>query len=119
MSVILEKKILYLITGRLVCATAEKHIYRSVKATVSCNGHVFAASGKTVVHNGWKDFQDICRGFINAREDNSKSRMEKEDRITDISEGQVIQYAPYFPLTTSPPHAGHLPSIPCTVCSIR
>ena len=85
-----EKKILYLITGRLVCATAEKHIYRSVKATVSCNGHVFAVSGKTVVHNGWKDFQDICRGFINAREDNSKSRLEEEDRITDISEGQVF-----------------------------
>ena len=85
-----EKKILYLITGRLVCATAEKYIYRSVKATVSCNGHVFTASGKTVVHNGWKDFKDICRGFINAREDNSKSRLEEEGRITDISEGQVF-----------------------------
>jgi len=85
-----EQKILYLVAARLACAAGEKHIYRSLKAGISCNGHVFTVSGKTVVHNGWKDFQDICKRFLNSGE-NDSGRGTEEDNLPDISEGQVFE----------------------------
>ena len=53
-----ERKILSLVANRLLCATGEKHLYETVKADFSCNGHTFTVSGKSVTHNGWKSF--VC-----------------------------------------------------------
>ena len=56
-----ERKILSLVANRLLCATGEKHLYETVKAELSCGGHTFHASGKSVTHNGWKDFEDAFK----------------------------------------------------------
>ena len=56
-----ERKILSLVANRLLCATGEKHLYETVKAEFSCNGHTFAVSGKSVTHNGWKSFEDAFK----------------------------------------------------------
>lgn len=53
-----EMKILFLIGNRLVCATGEGHKYESVKALISCQNNTFTATGKTVLNNGWKEFED-------------------------------------------------------------
>ena len=51
-----ERKILSLVANRLLCATGEKHLYETVKAELACGGYTFATSGKSVLKNGWKDF---------------------------------------------------------------
>ena len=64
-----ERKVLALIACRLLCATGEKHSYESVKAEISCGGHIFTASGKTVKHNGWRDFEDMLKSSFKIMED--------------------------------------------------
>ena len=53
-----EQKILRLVATRLICATGEKHIYDETTLTVSCEGSLFTAKGKTVVQDGWKGMID-------------------------------------------------------------
>ena len=53
-----ERKILSLVANRLLCATGEKYLYETVKAELSCGGYTFVTSGKSVLKNGWKDFED-------------------------------------------------------------
>lgn len=50
-----ERKILSLVAKRLLCATGEKHLYETVKAEFSCNGHTFAVSGNPKI-TGWKNY---------------------------------------------------------------
>ena len=56
-----ERKILSLVANRLLCATGEKHLYETVKADLSCGGYTFTTSGKSVLKNGWKDFEDAFK----------------------------------------------------------
>lgn len=83
-----ERKILSLIANRLVCATGEKHLYETVKAEFSCNGHTFAGSGKSVTHNGWKSFEDA---FKRSFKISGNPEEEKEERkLPELSEGQAF-----------------------------
>lgn len=70
-----ERKILSLVANRLLCATGEKHLYETVKAELSCGGYTFAASGKSVLKNGWKDFEDAFKRSFKTTEDK-----EQEDK---------------------------------------
>ena len=56
-----EMKILSLCANRLLCATGEKHIYNTTKAELRCGDITFKVSGKEVVRNGWKDFEDAFK----------------------------------------------------------
>ena len=83
-----ERKILSLVANRLLCATGEKHLYETVKAEFSCNGHTFAVSGKSVTHNGWKSFEDAFkRSFkISGNQEEEK----EEEKLPELSEGQAF-----------------------------
>ena len=81
-----ERKILSLAANRLLCATAGRHLYETVKAELSCGGYVFTASGKSVTHNGWKDFEDAFkRSFKTAEEKDGTDEGEK--KLPELSEG--------------------------------
>jgi len=54
-----ERKILLLIAGRLLSATAEKHEYEAVTATIECCGSSFTAKGKSIIN----DAESLCGGF--------------------------------------------------------
>ena len=82
-----EMKILSMIANRLLCATGETHRYETVKAELTCNGHVFLASGKSVVRNGWKDFEDAFKRSYKTV-DNKES---EEKKLSELSEGQVFE----------------------------
>ena len=83
-----ERRILSLIANRLLCATGEKHLYETVKAELSCNGHIFAVSGKSVTHNGWKSFEDA---FKRSFKISGSQEEEKEERkLPELSEGQAF-----------------------------
>lgn len=74
-----EKKVLSLCANRLMCAAAGTHIYDSTRAELSCSGTIFKVSGKEVVENGWKNFDEFFRQTY-------KAEAEKEDKDTKLPE---------------------------------
>lgn len=83
-----EMKILSLCANRLLCATAEKHIYNSTKAELTCNGMVFKVSGKEIWKNGWKDFEDFFKNSYKTSEDKKDSDDTK--KLPELTEGMTI-----------------------------
>ena len=84
-----ERKILSLIANRLLCATGEKHLYETVKAELSCNGHTFSVSVKAVTHNGWKVFEDIFKRSFKIA--GNKEEENEEKKLPELSEGQTFE----------------------------
>ncbi len=82
-----EKKVLSLIANRLLCATAPKHEYESIKAEFTCEGIIFTATGKTVIHAGWKGVEAILRRSCKTNEEKS----EEEKKLPQIVEGQIFK----------------------------
>lgn len=81
-----ERKILSLIANRLLCATGDRHLFETVKAELSCNGYIFAVSGKSVTHNGWKFFEDAFKRCFKI---SGKQEEEREERkLPELLEGQ-------------------------------
>ena len=83
-----EMKILSLCANRLLCATAEKHIYNSTKAELTCNGMVFKVSGKEIWKNGWKDFEDFFKNSYKTTEDKKDSDDTK--KLSELTEGMTV-----------------------------
>lgn len=83
-----ERKILSLAANRLLCATAGRHLYETVKAEISCGGYVFTASGKTVTDNGWKDFEDAFKRSFKTVEE--KDGTDEERKLPELSEGMTF-----------------------------
>ena len=97
-----EQKILRLVATRLICATGEKHIYDETTMTVSCEGSLFTAKGKTVVQDGWKGIEQRFKATLK-----SKEKEEPEAVLPEVSEGDILQnvvssVSEHF---TSPPKA--------------
>ena len=82
-----EMKILSLTANRLLCATGEKHEYETVRAEFDCGGTVFTVSGKSVLNNGWKDFEAAFRRSYKTEEDKEK----EEKKLPELSEGMVFE----------------------------
>lgn len=81
-------KILSLAANRLLCASGEKHEYETVRAEFCCNDTVFAVSGKSVLKNGWKDFEAALKRSYKT----DKAEGENEDRkLPELSEGMSFE----------------------------
>ena len=97
-----EQKILRLVATRLICATGEKHIYDETTLTVSCEGSLFTAKGKTVVQDGWKGIEQRFKATLK-----SKEKEEPEAVLPEVTKGDILQnvvssVSEHF---TSPPKA--------------
>ena len=97
-----EQIILRLVATRLICATGEKHIYDETTMTVSCEGSLFTAKGKTVVQDGWKGIELRFKATLK-----SKEKEELETVLPEVTEGDILQnvvssVSEHF---TSPPKA--------------
>ena len=84
-----EKKILYLIANRLLCATSEPYIYETVTAEISCGGYSFVTRGRNVISEGWKAIEKAFRNYQKCKDDTE----ETEEESVALSEGQVIERA--------------------------
>jgi DNA topoisomerase-3 len=82
-----ERKILFLIANRLVCAVADKYEYEAVTAEIECNGYTFVSKGKTVIFDGWKAFDKRFRAYQKC---NSESE-ESADITLDLKENQTLE----------------------------
>lgn len=96
-----ERKILALVACRLLCAAGEKHLYRTSRMELLCSGQTFMASGRSVVKNGWKDFEDAFRRFYKDSGDKASSGMEgsavfpaaaTEGQEFDVTRAEVKEY---------------------------
>lgn len=83
-----EMKILSLCANRLLCATAEKHIYNFTQAELTCNGMVFKVSGKEIWKNGWKDFENFFKNSYKTSEDEKDSDDTK--KLPELTEGMTV-----------------------------
>lgn len=81
-----ERKILYLIANRLLCATNEPYIYETVTAKISCGGYSFVAKGRNVISEGWKAIEKAFRDFQKCKDDT-----EEDVETLALTEGQVIE----------------------------
>lgn len=98
-----ERKILSLVANRLLCATGEKYLYETVKAELTCGGYVFFTSGKSVLKNGWKDFEEVFKKSFKATEEKES----EEKKLPELSEGMTfdaVQTKVSEHYTTPPKH---------------
>ena len=80
-----DQKILRLVAMRLLSATGEKHIYDETSVTLSCEGYMFSAKGKTVVQEGWKAVEQRFKATLK-----SKEKDEPEKILPAVCEGDVL-----------------------------
>ena len=81
-----EQDILRLVCVRLLCATAQKHVFRETEVLVSCAGVTFRAKGKTIQEMGWKTIEAVFHELSS-----EKRRKDVEERIIPaVTEGQTF-----------------------------
>ncbi|MCR4745743.1 MAG: DNA topoisomerase 3 [Lachnospiraceae bacterium] len=85
-----EKKILSLISYRLVAATSGKYIYKNTKVEFDCDGFAFHASGKTIVSDGFRRYEKMLRSRFGLRND-LEDGMETSKELPVLREGQVFR----------------------------
>ncbi len=82
-----EKKILSLISYRMLTATSGRHEYKSVKVELDCDGFIFRASGKTVKSEGYKKYEKMLRNAFKVKDDSE----EEEKTLPQMREGQTFR----------------------------
>ena len=70
-----ERNILFLVSARLLIASASSHVYETVTATFNCEDHTFTAKGKTVLSSGWKEIEAL---FLMSLKEKPDKENEKE-----------------------------------------
>lgn len=100
-----EKKILYMVALRLICATALTHTYQSVNVSFSCGDNTFKTSGKKTINNGWKDFQDIFLRLVKVNNKEADDNVSNEKQLPEMYEGQtfIITDTSFSEHMTQPP----------------
>lgn len=98
-----ERNILYLIGAKLIFASAQPHRYEAVKADIICCGAEFSASGRTVIDNGWKEYESIITTRLKGNsEDSEKENNNALPTLADRYENVISESKEHW---TSPPKA--------------
>ncbi|MCL1842324.1 MAG: DNA topoisomerase 3 [Defluviitaleaceae bacterium] len=84
-----EKNILLMVAARFLAAVSPKQKYAETVITVSCEGEIFTAKGKTIISEGWKAVDDA---FISAC-GNKKSGNKEETALPNLTQGQQFTAA--------------------------
>lgn len=87
----MERRILSLVSVRLVCAVGEKHIYEAVMAAFECNGHSFTAKGKTVIEDGYRAIETRFTSALKLKDEDADT--EGGGALPPIAEGQTFENA--------------------------
>ena len=98
-----EGKILNLVANRLLCATASRYEYESVKAEFLCQEHLFSAMGTRTVSQGWKEFDNCFKNYFKTKEEKEK----EEAALPELQEGMTfdnVESSVSEHFTTPPKH---------------
>lgn len=80
-----ERNILKLIAAKLILATAEPHKYEAVKVLIDCENNDFTATGKTIVHNGWKAIESKIKSSLKST---NATKSQEEKTLPELVQGQ-------------------------------
>lgn len=84
-----ERNILFLIASKLILATADPHRYEAIKATVSCESHIFTATGKTVTESGWKALESQIKSRL--KDETSEENSDDGKALPELAQGQTFE----------------------------
>lgn len=82
-----ERDILLLAAARLLCATAQKHIFMETEVSVTCAGEYFTAKGNVIRENGWKAVEAAFRQLQGMK----NSGAGESAMLPPVQEGTVIE----------------------------
>lgn len=101
-----NRKILYLISARVLTATADPYIYESHKCQITCNYHTFYLTAKKTKQEGFKAIDNRLKQFFGVK-------IEREEPELDIWAGK--HYGPCDSLYRSilHSHRNSTRKIPC------
>ena len=83
-----ERNLFLLVCCKLLCASAEPYMYEAVTATFDCCGHSFAAKGKRILSEGWREIDRIFRAFLKEKPADGDG-----GTLPDFTEGQTFDGA--------------------------
>ncbi len=83
-----ERCVLSLIAEKLLCATAQPHIFEATAAVLSCGGYSFTVKGKTVKQQGWKEIERVYLAQLK-----QKDAGEKDSALPELEQGQTFENA--------------------------
>lgn len=86
-----ERNILTLAGVRLLTATAEPHVYETVKAVFDCAGQQFTATGKTILCAGWKELDRLFRATLKKKPDTDTEENDLALDVPPFAEGQTFE----------------------------
>jgi len=83
-----ERNLFLLVCCKLLCASAEPYVYEAVTATFDCGGYSFAAKGKRILSEGWREINRIFRTFLKEKPADGDG-----GTLPDFTEGQTFDGA--------------------------
>ena len=83
-----ERNLFLLVCCKLLCASAESYVYEAVTVTFDCGGHSFAAKGKCILSEGWREIDRIFRASLKEKPVDGDG-----GTIPDFTEGQTFDGA--------------------------
>lgn len=83
-----ERNLFLLVCCKLLCASAEPYVYEAVTATFDCSGYSFAAKGKRILSEGWREIDRIFRTSLKEKPVNGDG-----GTLPDFTEGQTFDGA--------------------------
>ena len=85
-----EKRILFLVSARSVCAAGPRHVYEAVKAEFQCEGNRYTANGRTTLEEGWKITESSMKKALprsGMEDDKDEKNEQKEQVLPPLKEG--------------------------------
>ena len=78
-----ERAILLMLSTRLLCATAAKHIYDETTVVIQCSSYTFTTKGKTIIRLGWKAIEQT---FLASH----KSATAEDEADQDVQQSSAV-----------------------------
>ncbi len=85
-----ERSVFLLVCCKLLCAAAEPYVYEAVTAAFECMGYPFAAKGKRIIAQGWREIDRLFRSFLKEK---PNSEGEEEILLPEFAQGQTFEDA--------------------------
>ena len=80
-----ERNLFLLVCYKLLCASAEPYVYEAVTATFDCGGYSFAAKGKRILSEGWREIDRIFHASLKEKPTDGNG-----GTLPDFTEGQTF-----------------------------
>ena len=84
-----DRKVLFLIATRLLCAAGKPHKYTVTTAGIECEGKLFGAQSSHADGSSWKSFEEAMKAYCKADAPDEEDK-EIETRLPTLHEGDVI-----------------------------